>query len=227
LALFLVLTGGVAWALAKNSVTAKHIRANAVGTSELKDDGATGADVSETTLGEVPSAARADHSSTADSAQIATTAQSAQTAETSNNATSAGIAQTAANAQLLDGRSASQLEGARAYGYFDDTLRRSKNVDAVSHPATGIYCIDPGAGIDASSAVLLVSSEFVGGTTGDSTDDVSIAEWRATPAGQCAGGTLTVVTFELDSNADSGGGEAGDNQGDVTVADQGFVFAIP
>ena len=83
LALFIALTGGAAWAagLAKNSVKSKQIAPNAV----------KGSDVLESSLGEVPSA---------DKANSATSAKSATTAQNANSAQSAS---TAANAGTVDG----------------------------------------------------------------------------------------------------------------------------
>ena len=59
LALFLVIGSGAAYAashLAKNSVGARQLRANAVTGEKVKDGSITGADVDASTLGQVPSA---------------------------------------------------------------------------------------------------------------------------------------------------------------------------
>jgi hypothetical protein len=59
LALFLVLSGGAAYAaahLAKNSVGVKQLKANSVTGEKVKDGSLTGADVDASTLGQVPSA---------------------------------------------------------------------------------------------------------------------------------------------------------------------------
>lgn len=49
-----------AWALARNSVTAKQIAPKAVGASELKPESVKGPDVKEATLGAVPNASKLD-----------------------------------------------------------------------------------------------------------------------------------------------------------------------
>jgi hypothetical protein len=67
-----------AWALARNSIKAKHIAPKAVGTSELKNNAATGTDINEATLGQVPSAQSANSAQTATSAESANSANSAQ-----------------------------------------------------------------------------------------------------------------------------------------------------
>lgn len=59
LALFVALGGG-AWAagIGANSIGAREIAKNAVGTSELKNNDATGKDIKESSLGQVPSAGK-------------------------------------------------------------------------------------------------------------------------------------------------------------------------
>jgi hypothetical protein len=84
LALFLVLTGGTALALTrntvgspqikKNAVGSSEIKPNAVGKSEIKADTVTGSEVNEGTLGEVPSAANATNAANAANATNATNA---------------------------------------------------------------------------------------------------------------------------------------------------------
>ncbi|HEU5038683.1 MAG TPA: hypothetical protein VFT70_16880 [Nocardioides sp.] len=61
--------GGAAVAAAMvpaNSVGSKQIINNSVKSPDLKDDGVTGTDVKESSLGQVPSAADADHATSAD-----------------------------------------------------------------------------------------------------------------------------------------------------------------
>lgn len=88
ISLFVALSG-VSWAaLKKDSVGPKQIKANAVGTSELANDGATGTDVKESTFGEVPRAANATSADTLDGA---------------DSSAFLGRSETAANAETLDG----------------------------------------------------------------------------------------------------------------------------
>jgi hypothetical protein len=63
LALFLVLTGGAAYAasqLAKNSVGTKQLKRNAVTSAKIKKGAVTGAKIKLSSVGTVPSASRAD-----------------------------------------------------------------------------------------------------------------------------------------------------------------------
>jgi hypothetical protein len=73
LALFLALTGGVAWALERNSVKSKHIVDDQVQSADVRDDslaggGLTGDDIQEGTLAQVPQANSANSAGTAGSA---------------------------------------------------------------------------------------------------------------------------------------------------------------
>lgn len=84
LALFLVLGGGAAYAAAhlpKNSVGAGQLKNGAVTGAKVKDGSLTGADVNAATLGQVPSATRAQTAGKADSATTATSADSARRAD--------------------------------------------------------------------------------------------------------------------------------------------------
>lgn len=60
--------------LKKNAVINKKIQANAVTGAKVKNDSLTGADVLESSLGKVPSAANADHATTANTAAPSGTA---------------------------------------------------------------------------------------------------------------------------------------------------------
>lgn len=65
IAVFLVIAGGSALAasqLAKNSVGSRQLKKNAVTAAKVKDNSLTGGDINESTLGIVPTAARADNS---------------------------------------------------------------------------------------------------------------------------------------------------------------------
>jgi hypothetical protein len=86
--------------LKKKAVTAAKLRKNAVSSPKVKDDALTGADISESSLGRVPSAANAADAAHATSADSATNA---------NNASNATDAANAADAAALNGRAANQL----------------------------------------------------------------------------------------------------------------------
>ena len=78
LALLVALCGGgvaLASTLPKNSVTSKQIKNGAIKSKDVADNGLTGTDVNESTLGTVPSAARASRADRADSAALVDTVQ--------------------------------------------------------------------------------------------------------------------------------------------------------
>jgi hypothetical protein len=86
LALFVALSGTAFAAanvvLPKNSVGTKQLKKNAVTTPKIKNGAVTGAKIKLSSLGKVPSAANADHSTAADSATNATNATNAANANT-------------------------------------------------------------------------------------------------------------------------------------------------
>ena len=85
--------GGVSYAAAtigtsnlKNgAVTTKKLKKNAVTTVKIKDDAVNGAKVQESSLGQVPSAAKANQANTANTADSANTANSATSAKDAEN----------------------------------------------------------------------------------------------------------------------------------------------
>lgn len=105
LAVFIALGGGAyAVSIGKNDVGPREIAKNAVRSSELRNDGARGKDVNESTFGQVPSAAVAERAASAQTADSASTADSATTAE------SAGSASNAANAAKVNGLSVIKID---------------------------------------------------------------------------------------------------------------------
>jgi hypothetical protein len=115
IAVFLVLAGGTAFAanqlgkntvgskqLKKNAVTAAKIKNEAVTAAKVKKGSLTGTDINLSTLGKVPSAAKADSATTATSATTAGHASSADTATTAGHASSADTATTAGHASSAD-----------------------------------------------------------------------------------------------------------------------------
>jgi hypothetical protein len=143
LALFLVLTGGAAYAathLAKNSVGSKQLKKNSVTGAKIKNGTITGAKINVGTLGKVPSAASADHAATAASANSAATAAVAANATAANNANRLGglasssyaqkgetlfatVAPASSAAQVLRGRGAISVER-EAPGFYKVKFNR-------------------------------------------------------------------------------------------------------
>jgi hypothetical protein len=116
--------------------------------------------------------------------------------------------------------------GARAWGLVASggALVRSKNVTGVTHPDEGIYCIDPGSGIDPTTAVMMVGEDF-GLFNGTEGDNVSHVEWDSTPS-DCPAGTMQVLTLVGDGSQGSGG-EIDLGGFDLVQLNQPFTFVIP
>jgi hypothetical protein len=114
--------------------------------------------------------------------------------------------------------------GARAYGRVDSVnqLSRSKNVISVTHPATGVFCINLADGIDEASAVLVVGPDINGSATDASFDRVTVVQWNSAGSG-CPAGRLEVRTFIYfgDSTDNNVGGD------NLEAEDEAFAFVVP
>jgi hypothetical protein len=117
--------------------------------------------------------------------------------------------------------------GARAWGLVNSggTLVRKKNVTAVTNPVDGAYCIDPGSGIDPSTAVMVVGGDNASGVTGETVDRVSHVEWRSTLF-DCPAGTMEVRIF-IGNGTPPTGGQLDQGGFDLLEGNQGFSFVIP
>ena len=70
-------------------------------------------------------------------------------------------------------------------------VNRSKGINAVSHPSTGLYCLDPkNATFDTTRVVPSVSVDW-----STSLGDALMAQWRSSGIG-CPAGWLSVLTFD-------------------------------
>jgi hypothetical protein len=67
---------------------------------------------------------------------------------------------------------------------------RSKNIAAVTNPAVGLYCVQPTAGIDASTRSWTVSAE-------SSRSNPTLVYTAVTSDTGCPAGTLGVRTFKF------------------------------
>jgi hypothetical protein len=114
IAVFLVLAGGTAFAanqLGKNTVGSKQLKQNAVSSAKIKKEAVTGAkvkkgsltgaDIKLSTLGQVPSAAKAGTATNAGHATSADTATNAGHATSADTATNAGHAATADSVSMV------------------------------------------------------------------------------------------------------------------------------
>ena len=117
---------------------------------------------------------------------------------------------------IARGDLAPAARGARAYARVSSGgfPVRSKNVASVTHPATGVYCITLGGGIDPASAVLVVSPEAFASGTDPGADHLAHAEWIITGSGDCPTDTLVVLTYLYDGS-------------DLTYSDGSFAFVVP
>jgi hypothetical protein len=210
LALFLVLTGGAAYAanhLAQNSVGSRQLKKNSVTDAKIKDGTITGAKINLGTLGKVPSAGSADHATTAASADHATTATSANSAATAAvaaDATEAGnagrlgglasssyaqkgetlfatVAPASSAAQVLRGRGAISVER-EAVGFYK--VRFNRDVSGCTWEAT--YGTPGNEGVN---GPLLAAVRGVGGS-----DEVGVVLYD-TASNLADGRGFTVVAF--------------------------------
>jgi hypothetical protein len=174
-------------ALPRNSVGTKQLKKNAVTSPKVKNNALTGADVLESSLARVPSAANAAN---------ATNATNAANATNATNATNAANATSATNASNLGGLPASAYTKATefAYGEIDATggikpTPPNRNIVSVSRPVTGLYCIE-----------LSFTPTFAeGSATGDSVGGLAVQP--DIPATNCPAGTE--ATVYLANNAGS------------------------
>jgi hypothetical protein len=74
------------------------------------------------------------------------------------------------------------------------TLLRSKNIAAVTHPTDGVYCIDPGQGINPNTSILLAGEDIDSALTGDPADQLSHAQWDSSRT-SCPVGAMEVETL--------------------------------
>ena len=71
------------------------------------------------------------------------------------------------------------------------TVVRSKGINAVTHPSTGLYCIDPASStFNVNKAVPTLSVDW-----STSLGDALMAHWRSAGIG-CNSGWMTVLTFD-------------------------------
>jgi hypothetical protein len=93
-------------------------------------------------------------------------------------------------------------------------------VAGLTHPNNGVYCIEPAAGIDTATAVLVATPDFTNDGTFAGLANFSHPEWASNPA-DCPAGRMEVETFVFD------GENSGANTGNVmTQVDQPFSFSI-
>jgi len=232
LALFLVLTGGTAYALdgqntvftddiVNGDVKVADIGQGAVATDELANGQVKAADIGD---GEVKSAEIATGQVTADEL-AANSVRSDEVAD--GQVRSQEIANGQVQAADLAPGVAPGASGARAWGFvqFDGTLVRSKQVSSVNTAGNGGFCIDPAPGIDPQTAVMVVSTAFETGRTDATNDDATLAQWD--PANTiCPATAMQVRTFIIQGAAQTGG-ELDFGGFDLIGASERFSFVIP
>ena len=177
----LVALGGTSYAairLPANSVGTRHIKNGAVTSLKIKNNTITGSDVREATLAKVPRAGTADF---ATDAQLAEEAVSAGTAE---------------NAFKLNGMESGAFAPATtvvryAVVFGPGTVGSHRGVEQanVSHPATGVTCID---GLNPAPREATATLRF-GAVAGS---EIYV---KTAPAGEdlCAGRQVGVLTYDV------------------------------
>lgn len=218
LALFLVLAGGVAYGantVFSEDIVNGEVKAPDIGTSAVTGPKIRNADVSNVDLAtDAVDASKIQANSVSSSEVLANSLNG-------SDITDATIGVTDLTAGAL---------GARAYGRVSrlNVLSRSKNIASVTNPTDGQFCIDP-IGIEPSTAVLLVDSDWSGDSTIEGADDLSAVEWASAPTTPaCPAGTLTVKSFVYNGDStdddDGGGNTPGDN---LFATNESFSFMIP
>jgi hypothetical protein len=168
LALFLVLTGGAAYAashLAKNSVGSRQLKRNSVTGAKIKNGTITGAKINLGTLGKVPSAGSADHATAAVSADHATNADHATTATSASSAATAAVA-----ANATEAGNAGRLGGLASSSY----AQKGETLFATVAPASAAAQVLRGRG------AISVEREAAGFYKVRFNRDVSGCTWQAT-----------------------------------------------
>jgi hypothetical protein len=131
------------------------------------------------------------------------------------------------DATLASGDLSTEARGASGRVDPGGGLSLPRNVTGVSHPAPGVYCITPAAGIDPNNSVLVVTSDQQANGTGPAAENHSVVEWDSV-VDECPAGTLEVNTFLYDGDDVDNDTGAGNSPGDdLTVNNEGFSFAIP
>jgi hypothetical protein len=118
---------------------------------------------------------------------------------------------------------------ARAYGRVETNgvliTPRSKNIQNVTHPFTGVYCIQP-AGVDVNTTGLIAIPDPFGGFSVDANPET---EWDSLGR-DCPGGYLEVKVFVNGSNNKTAVGDGGTGtyfRYNHVLADGPFFFMIP
>jgi hypothetical protein len=186
LALFLVLTGGAAYAatrLAKNSVGSRQLKKNSVTGAKIKDGTITGAKIKLGTLGTVPSAEHATTAGTATSAASATVAANAGVANNANRLGGLG-----AGSYQLKSESSETLFATVAPANLNPQVVRGRGAISIAREGTGFYKVrfvrnvtgctwEATYGVPGNEAVGGALSPTVRGVGGS--DEVGVELWNA------------------------------------------------
>ncbi|MBD2772938.1 hypothetical protein [Iningainema tapete] len=89
--------------------------------------------------------------------------------------------------------------GVRLAAFIDGNIGggsvvRSKGVASITSPATGLFCIQPNAGINVNSIVPIVSVDWSKSLGND-----NLVQYRSSGSG-CPSGNIAVLTFRYDRN---------------------------
>jgi hypothetical protein len=196
--LFLILSGGAAYALDGS---------NTVFSDDIVNGEVKGADIA--------------------NGQVAAAELTANSVRSGEVADGQVRSQEIGNGQIQAKDLARGASGARAWGLVrvDGTLLRSKNITAVTHPTDGIYCIDPGSGINPDTSIMVAGEDVASGLTDDPADELAHAEWDSSRT-SCPAGAMEVETF-VGVGVPGTGGATDFGGFNVFLIDAPFTFVIP
>jgi len=163
-----------------------------------------------------------------DGVSVTSTALSAGDANCPNG----GSSFTSANGTTFACNGASGTGTVRAYGRIDGTsVTQSQNIESVSNPKDGLFCITLAAGIDPSTTVPLVHPD-ANGDSSDIGDNAPLAWAEGSSSdtngvGDCPTGTLLVLTGTRTENTTTVSGQTVVASVTNTLANQPFFIAVP
>jgi hypothetical protein len=220
LALFLALTG--------TSYAATSLARNTVGSPQVINGSLQTVDLSKTAIGKLKGNAGPSGAAGAQGPKGDTGPQGAPGAQGASGPQGNQGIQGASGPQGNPG-----IQGvagtARAYGLVaaDSTFTRSKNLAAVTNPATGKYCLALAPGIDASQTGAVATPDLATNATGfgGTNGSQEIVEWSSASL-NCAAGQLEVFTG-VRSVSTSGSVDGDVRTVNNTLTNQPFFFVVP
>lgn len=215
IALIFAVGGGataIALSLPKNSVKSKQIAKEAVKTADIAKDAVTGDKVKESTLGKVPSAARADTAGRADSAGSADHAGSADTANSLAGFNPNGVAKVqSTSSDSFNGSLSLKIQGFGTYSIVCVANTASSSDDEVTlgyqtsglpaNALEGGFSSSAGFPLDSTEDRVIAASNPTNGTFTNQDDRIYYSYSVAVPGSTKA---LNLFVSAFDNEATSG-----------------------